>query len=274
MATSNIKVVTQFDPDLPQTVVDPGQLQQAFLNIILNAATEMKLAHKEGELLVKTERIDDTIRISFKDNGPGIAEENLERIFEPFFTTRKPGAGTGLGLSVCHGIVAEHNGQIYARNNPDKGAIFVIELPVTTELEQPEPASPAGDESGKTTGARILVVDDEPATLQLLSQVLSAEGYEVQTVDNADDAVGMMKTEGYDLILLDIKMPGMSGIELYRDIQEAASPLIKRVVFITGDSMGSDTRNFLIKSKASCIIKPFNIVQLKRDISHLLTRRA
>ena len=274
MTTNNIKVTTQFDPDLPQTVVDAGQLQQAFLNIILNAATEMKLAHKGGNLLVKTERIADTIRISFTDDGPGIAEENLERIFEPFFTTRKPGMGTGLGLSVCHGIVAEHNGQIYARNNPDRGATFAIELPITTGLEQPEPAGPAADESSKTAGAKILVVDDEPATLQLLSQVLSAEGYEVQTVDNADDALERIKNESYDLILLDIKMPGMSGIELYRDIQEAASPLIRKMVFITGDSLSSDTRDFLVKSKARCIIKPFNIVQLKRDISHLLTRGA
>ena len=274
MTTNNIKVTTQFDLDLPQTLVDPGQLQQAFLNIILNAATEMKLARKGGNLLVKTERIADTIRISFTDDGPGIAEENLERIFEPFFTTRKPGMGTGLGLSVCHGIIAEHNGQIYARNNPDRGATFVVELPITTELEQPEPARPAADESSKTGGAKILVVDDEPATLQLLSQVLSAEGYEVQTVDNADDALEMIKNAGYDLILLDIKMPGMSGIELYRDIQEAASPLIKKMVFITGDSLSSDTRDFLVKSKARCIIKPFNVVQLKRDISHLLTRGA
>jgi len=272
MKTSNIKVTTNFDLDLPQIVVDPGQLQQVFLNIILNAATEMKLARKGGNLLVKTERIDDIIRISFTDDGPGIAEENLERIFEPFFTTRKPGMGTGLGLSVCHGIIAEHNGQIYARNNPDRGATFVVELPITTE--PPEPARSAADESGKTRGAKILVVDDEPATLQLLSQVLSVEGYEVQTVDNADDALEMIKNKSYDLILLDIKMPGMSGIELYRDIQEAASPLIRKMVFITGDSMSDDTKDFFTKSKARCIIKPFNIVQLKRDINYLLSRRA
>jgi two-component system NtrC family sensor kinase len=85
-----------------------------FLNIIINAETEMKLAHGRGQLLIKSEVVNGTIRISFKDDGPGIAEENLERIFEPFFTTRAVGEGTGLGLSLCHGIVLEHKGSIYA----------------------------------------------------------------------------------------------------------------------------------------------------------------
>jgi C4-dicarboxylate-specific signal transduction histidine kinase len=106
LQTSNIKITKHLAPDLPLTVADAGQLQQVFLNLIVNAETEMNLARGHGKLTVKTQRINDTIRISFNDDGGGISEENLERIFDPFFTTRQVGQGTGLGLSVCYGIVS------------------------------------------------------------------------------------------------------------------------------------------------------------------------
>ncbi len=98
MESSNIKVTTQLATDIPLTFADASQLQQVFLNIILNAEMEMKLVHSGGNLTVKTERIDNTIRVSFKDDGPGILKKNLERIFDPFFTTREVGQGAGLGL--------------------------------------------------------------------------------------------------------------------------------------------------------------------------------
>ena len=130
MTTGNIKVTTKLAPHLPRTMADPGQLQQVFLNIMLNARAAMRLAHGGGKLLIKTEAMDNTIRISFKDDGPGIAKKNLQRIFDPFFTTRKTGEGTGLGLSICQGIIASHDGTIYARSKLGKGATFIIELPV------------------------------------------------------------------------------------------------------------------------------------------------
>lgn len=143
LETNNIKVTTRFAPDLPVTIADGGQLQQVFLNLIINAEKEMELTHGKGNLSIKTEQIDGAICISFKDNGPGVAEENMERIFEPFFTTREAGNGTGLGLSVCHGIIAEHNGKIYAQRNSSRGATFIVELPVVTSFEQLEPDEPA-----------------------------------------------------------------------------------------------------------------------------------
>jgi len=130
MTTGNIKVTAQLDPHLPQTMADPGQLQQVFLNITLNARTALRAAHGGGKLLVKTEAIDSTIRISFKDDGPGIPKENLKTIFNPFFTTRKTGEGTGLGLSICRGIISSHKGMIYVESTLGKGATFIIELPV------------------------------------------------------------------------------------------------------------------------------------------------
>lgn len=138
METNNIKVTTQLDPELPRTMADESQLRQVFLNLIINAETEMKLAHGVGNLLIKTGRIESTIQISFADDGPGISEENLVHLFVPFFTTRQVGKGTGLGLSICHTIIAEHGGRISAKSKLGKGATFIVELPIVTEEDDME----------------------------------------------------------------------------------------------------------------------------------------
>lgn len=130
---NNITVNAQLDPALPSTMADANLLQQVFLNLVINAETAMKLAHGKGSLLIKTALVSDTIQISFTDDGPGIAEANLAHLFDPFFSTRGVGQGTGLGLSVCYGIITEHNGQIYAKSQPGKGSVFTIELPVLAE---------------------------------------------------------------------------------------------------------------------------------------------
>ena len=179
--------------------------------------------------------------------------------------------GTGLGLSVCHGIMAEHNGRIYVISEPGRGATFIVELPVVSEEKQLEMAEPAAGKTEKVAKAKILVVDDEPTNRQYLSEVFTGEGYEVETVDNASDALKMIKKREYDLVLLDIKMPGMSGVELYQRVKKAFPSLADRVVFITGDVMGEDTMDFLTRIKANFITKPFDIEQLKRDIGRILS---
>jgi signal transduction histidine kinase/ActR/RegA family two-component response regulator len=272
LETNNITVISKLDPDLPYTMADAGQIQQVFINIVINAEKEMKLAHGKGNLFIETEMVDDIIRISFKDDGPGIAEHNLERIFDPFFTTRKVGEGTGLGLSICHGIIAEHAGKIYVESKLGQGANFIIELPIVPKEEQPELAVPSSEESYRGDGEKVLVVDDETVIQQLLTEILTDEGFEVETVGSADDAMDRLESTKYSLVLLDIKVPGMSGIELYEYIQNIDQSLAKRVVFITGDVMGKDTRVFLSKTKIPYITKPFNTEQLTKDLARVLTQ--
>lgn len=127
---NNIEVIKKFATDLPEIMVDYFQIQQVFLNLIINAEFFMTEAHKRGLLTITTERNEKFVRISFEDDGPGIPHENLNRIFDPFFTTKEVGKGTGLGLSICHGIITEHGGIIKAESEAGKGATFVIELPV------------------------------------------------------------------------------------------------------------------------------------------------
>jgi signal transduction histidine kinase len=133
LKTSNIEVVTDLAPSLTKTKANFQQIEEVFLNIIINAERAIIETKREGKLTIQTQEVGDYIRVSFTDNGPGIPAEHLDKLFDPFFTTRGERGGTGLGLSICHGIVVEHGGRIYARSELGQGATFIVELPVITE---------------------------------------------------------------------------------------------------------------------------------------------
>lgn len=141
MKVNNIAVSMELAPDLPNIMADYHQMQQVFLNIVTNAEHAMYEAKKYGELRIKTQRINGNIRITFADDGPGIAEDDLNKIFDPFFTTKEVGKGTGLGLSICFGIVHEHGGRLYVESLHGAGATFVIEIPIISE-NQPDAEPP------------------------------------------------------------------------------------------------------------------------------------
>ncbi len=270
IGTSNIGVVTSLDPELPLTMADGSQLQQVFLNLIINAEMAMKEQGGRGRLRIKTGTEGEMLRAVFSDNGPGIAAENRDKIFDPFFTTRKKGKGTGLGLSVCHGIISEHGGRIHATSTGGKGATFVVELPIVSEEKPAEPPEPEIEESPGPSTARILAVDDEPPVLRFLERALGRSGYSVDSVDSARDAIERLRREEYDLVLLDIKLPGTSGIEVYRHIQRRTPAVARRIVFITGDIIEADTRKFLARTKARYIVKPFSAERLRKEVSRAL----
>jgi signal transduction histidine kinase len=125
-----ITVTTHLAEDLPEIAIDRFQLQQVFLNVILNAEAAIKEAGRAGHLTVTTELVRDRVKVHFTDNGCGIKKNVLPRIFDPFFTTKEIGKGTGLGLSICYGIVVKHGGRIYARSQVGSGTTFTIEMPV------------------------------------------------------------------------------------------------------------------------------------------------
>jgi signal transduction histidine kinase len=138
---NNIEVISSLDPDLPEIMVDNIQIQQVFLNLILNAEYSMINAHKKGVLEVDTSVANGKVVITFTDDGEGIKEENMRKMFQPFFTTKQVGVGTGLGLSLCYGIVTRHGGMIYVKSRYGSGATFIVELPIET-------SKTTGDESG------------------------------------------------------------------------------------------------------------------------------
>ena len=142
MRVNNIDMLIDLESDLPETMADFYQMQQVFVNIIINAEQAMTEAHGRGKLSIKTRKAGEMIQVTFADDGPGISEENLKRIFDPFFTTKDVGKGTGLGLSICYGIVEEHGGCLYTRSKPGEGATFVVEIPIVSEV-QPIAEEPA-----------------------------------------------------------------------------------------------------------------------------------
>jgi CheY-like chemotaxis protein len=201
--------------------------------------------------------------VEVRDTGPGVAADLEGRIFEPFFTTKPPGVGTGLGLSLCQGIIEGHGGWIGLRPGVESGAVFRVELPVE---------EPAGEEVTVVTGmpavvrgARILVVDDEPGIAGVLAEVLQLDGHVVETVGNGEAALGKLAMGEYDLILSDIRMPELDGPSLYWQIERRDPRLLHRMIFLTGDTLSPGTREFLEKTGAPCLAKPFALSDV-RDI--------
>ncbi len=265
----NIDLDLDLDPHLPLTMSDPDQIQQVFFNVITNAEHAMLSAHGKGKLKIRTRAEKGYVLLSFTDDGVGIPAENLRRVFDPFFTTKEGGQGTGLGLTISYGIIDEHGGRIRVEGRPNRGATFIVELPIVEGPELPtpecEPELPSAEIS-----RRILVVDDEESIVALLRDVLTTDGHRVDTASNGEEALSYLAKHGYDLLITDIKMPGMGGQALYQRVKQMDSELAKNTVFITGDTVSAETRDFLQKVPNVCLAKPFKIREVRETLNQLL----
>lgn len=287
LTTRNVQMNFHLDEHLPVTLVDPYQLQQVFVNIVNNAWQAMG-EQEERRMHISTEfgrslyDMDDqanaaqVVRIRVQDNGPGIAPEMLVRIFDPFFTTKEPGEGTGLGLSICHGIITEHRGHIWVESEVGEGATFFIELPLTDEAGVVvEPVKVERSSGGVLSEqpVSILVIDDEIAILDAVSSVLRDRGHRVITSLSAFQGLELLRTDIFDLILCDIRMPGMDGMEFFKELQARYPKMSKQILFTTGDSVSSNTRDFLDGIHLPCLHKPFDLKELMKTVSDLLAQK-
>src|SRR5712691_1661942 len=252
-----IEVVRDYDENLPETLADAHQLQQVFLNLITNAEQAMEKGQREQQrLIVHTRRNDTVVRIEVEDTGPGIPPNLVERIFNPFFTTKPTGSGTGLGLSISLGIVREHGGRIWAENAPTGGARFVVEIPIvatrTTEELAEVPTAPAtGDR------LRILVVDDVASVRSALPRYFATRGHEVETTASAKDGLARLREGTFDAVIVDMRMPDLSGEQLYEELRVVDPAHAERVIFTTGQLVDEQVRNFLSSTGRPYIPKPF-----------------
>jgi two-component system NtrC family sensor kinase len=270
----NIDVVLELEDGLPETMVDTNQIQQVMLNIIINAEQAMRAAGGEGKLRIRSRARDGVVLLSFSDSGPGMSAETLRRIFDPFFTTKAAGEGTGLGLTISYGIVEEHGGRIWAESDGKRGTTFCIELPVAAAGAPARRAAPAAEAStaSHVANRRILIVDDEESIQKLLTGVLEMDGHQVQLANNGREALDRVGRESFDLIISDIKMPVMSGPDLYRQLRDAGSPLANRLIFITGDTVAPDTRSFLQSVENVVLNKPFRLRDVRETVRQALAR--
>jgi len=264
---NNIEVVTYFDPDTPRTAADPHAMEQVFLNLLNNGIQAISAGSGSGTITVGVVALDGKLRISFTDDGPGISADVMPKLFDPFFTTKPPGLGTGLGLSICYGIVHQHGGTIHAESHARRGATFVVELPLGSVQEEPETAVPAAEaEPVSHTMLRVLAVDDEAAVVELMARALTSFGHEVDVTTDGAEALRMMHLADYDAIILDFKMPGLSGADVFRALRGMRPELTNRVLFATGDTASPVTREFLNATKARVLSKPFGLDDLRRHM--------
>ena len=296
---------------LPLVYIDSARLEDVIVNLIANAEAAIAVRREgkslsravpekaRGEITIVTRSDPDRIYVEVSDNGSGLKAEDLPRIFDPFFTTREVGKGAGLGLSVCYGIVREHGGQIMARNGSVGGAVFTIELPVMAEslivassaavgIVPPKPAesrtavpapsyamaAPAEKADPSPQRRKALVVDDEESNAALVRRVLAGAGYDVESTTLSRRALVMIERTAYDAVICDVKMPELSGQELYGRVCQIRPEMARRFIFITGDIDGEDTRQFLDESRCSYFMKPFNLERLKAAVDMLTGSRS
>jgi len=268
LAVKSIDLDLQLDPNLPETMVDADQIQQVFLNLIINAEQAILAEKDRGVLKVRSMSEKDAVRVTFEDDGPGMDNDTLRRIFDPFFTTKEVGEGTGLGLTICYGIIVdEHSGRIWAESQPGRGTTFIIELPVV--VGAPKEAAEAGP-APEVSARSILVVDDEESIQRLLGSVLQLDNHNVDTAKNGREALALIGKRTYDVLITDIKMPDMDGRELFASIEKTHPDLAKRTIFITGDTVSTDTRTFLQQVNNPVLAKPFRVREVRETIAQVL----
>lgn len=278
----DIEFEIALSPDVGSIMADHRQIEQVIMNLCINSKQAMP---DGGKLFIETKNVkrdeiytkhylDITpgwyVMIAVSDTGHGMSEDVIAHIFEPFFTTREIGQGTGLGLSVVHGIVKQHNGGIRVYSEIGKGTTFEIYLPIieesTSDLTEPYQDSnmPGGSES-------ILLVEDEDLVRELIRDILSGSGYSITIASNGEEAMKLIqKTNScFDLLIIDVVLPGINGVELANNIR-ALIPDIK-VLYISGYNEDLIHKYGVLEEGISFLQKPFTALSLNSKVREVLT---
>jgi len=261
---------------LPHVWVDPVQIERVLTNLIINAEKALAEMPEDERLLMVTTRATATgVAVDIADSGPGIPEHVLPNIFDPFFTTREVGQGTGLGLSMSHSIVQAHGGELKVKTAPGEGTTFTLELP-----RAPRGVSAAEKTIGGTRLAPdfvlqeskaerpldILVVDDEKEIRELARRFLTGKGHTVTEAATGREALKLVTANDYDGIVLDLRMPDMSGEGFFEWLRRNKPDLAKRVTVISGDLANPQTVEILERIGQPYLLKPFKTHELMAHI--------
>ena len=272
MRVNNVVLVREYASTLPSLLGDSHQLQQVVLNIVSNARQALETFRRDGRVVVRTGSTDTHVWMRIIDNGPGISPENLKKIFDPFFTTKPQGKGTGLGLSLSYGIVQEHHGSIRAESQPGVGTEFILEFPIADQpkvplLFRPDSVPPLPP---KPRSLRMLVIDDEESILTLIQDILRSEGHHVEAVGSGQAALELILQHDYDVIVSDWKMPGLDGMNLYRELLDRKPEAARRMLFMTGDVIKDSFQNFLKQHARTCLPKPFALREFHAAVAGII----
>ena len=272
LRTAGIAASIECDAHVPSIMGDRDQLHQVLVNLIINAQQALEASDTPvRKLVIRTSVIaEGRVAIDICDNGPGIAPDVAGRIFEPFFTTKPQGVGTGVGLSFSHGIVEAHGGKLHLIPS-EKGATFRIELPAAEPVDMEIVRGASAPAPLATEAARrALVVDDEADIADTIRELLEREGFDVTVASDGAAALMALDRDDFDVVLSDLRMPGVSGPEMYARVREIRPQLLSRIAFVTGDTLGASMDEFLKESGRPVLEKPFTRAGVRCVVSALI----
>jgi PAS domain S-box-containing protein len=266
------RIVVDVAP-VPPVSANESRLSQAFLNLLVNAAQAIPEGHADRNEIRVTVRTDAAgrVEIAVRDTGSGIPAEHRKRLFDPFFTTKPVGIGTGLGLSICHGIVTALGGTIDVESEVGKGSTFRIALPaVGTDAASGEAgtaaASPRAADAPVPPRARVLFVDDEPLFGRLMARALSAD-HDAEALSDGGEALRRLRAgERFDLVIADLAMPVLTGMELHAEIARIDPDLAGRMLFVTGGAFTPETAAFVAGHAEQVLAKPLAPEALREKV--------
>ena len=268
LSTQNILVSLDLDPANPKTWANSSEMQQLLLNLLINAEQALLAVPPPRSIVLRT-RVDElNVLLQCVDTGPGVPPEIRGKIFDPFFTTKPEGVGTGLGLSICYGIARDHGGRVWVDSPPGAGATFSVEIPRDPRI-LPRAVAPLPEPAARARShLKVLVVDDEPGIRHAVVSFLERRGFEAHGVSDGREALEALKNASPppDVIVTDVRMPGMGGAEFLARLRADHPALLRRLVFSTGDSFGAETAALLHDTGAAVLAKPFDFSQLESVI--------
>ena len=268
LSSNGIQVELDAPDDVPDIWADGDQLVQVFMNLIVNAQQVLQEVQGPRRLRLAVRRDGpDHVRVTVSDNGPGIPPEIRPRIFEPFFTTKPVGSGTGMGLSLCLGMIGAHKGAITLEDTPGGGATFVVRLPRGSPEDSVALPETAMVEARKK---RILIVDDEPEIAEMLAEIVAPLADEVEVAGNGAQALHRLTAIDYDLVISDLRMPELDGPGLYRSLRQRPGGFSGRILFVSGDTLGHNLASFLKESGCPFLEKPFTPAEVRRRVGEMI----
>jgi signal transduction histidine kinase len=268
--TANARIERLFEPVAPVRM-PPGRLEQVLVALLRNASQALAGRPGPERLILRVLQDPGEVVIEVEDSGPGMTYDVLERAFEPFFTTRGHGGGTGLGLYVARALVERYGGRLTLDSGPGRGTRARVRIPASTEVPSPTPPTTAADTpSPALSRRRILIVDDDPRVGKALARLLHE--HEVTVVHDGEQAVQAMARLRYDLVLCDVMMPKMSGIEVYETAVDVDPAIGETFVFITGGTFTPEATAFLDRFPGRVLEKPIAAASLRDAIRRARTR--